>query len=63
MIEQALKKYAAKNNLPEAFGEIFAKIKPFKKDYASYSEKAIKKLLNSTKNIKFAQFTKKYGCV
>ena len=45
-IEKALKKFAAKHNLPESFAEIFAKIKPFKKDYGSYSEKAIKKLLS-----------------
>ena len=44
-ISKALKKYAEKNNLPESFAEMFAKVKPFKKDYGSYSEKAIKKLL------------------
>lgn len=44
-IGKALKKYAEKNNLPESFAEVFAKVKPFKKDYSSYSEKAIKKLL------------------
>ena len=44
-IIKALKKYAEKNNLSELFAEVFAKIKPFKKDYGSYSEKAIKKLL------------------
>lgn len=44
-IGKALKKYAEKNNLSELFAEDFAKIKPFKKDYGSYSEKAIKKLL------------------
>ena len=44
-IFKALKKYAEKNDLPESFAEVFAKIKPFKKDYGSYSEKAIKKLL------------------
>ncbi|MBR6161432.1 MAG: type II CRISPR RNA-guided endonuclease Cas9 [Bacteroidales bacterium] len=42
---KALKKYAEKTGLPESFAEVFAKIKPFKKDYGSYSEKAIKKLL------------------
>ncbi|MDY6036185.1 MAG: HNH endonuclease domain-containing protein [Paludibacteraceae bacterium] len=45
-IEKALKKFADKHNLPEAFAEVFAKIKPFKKVYGSYSEKAIKKLLS-----------------
>ena len=44
-IGKALKKYAEKNNLPDTFAEVFAKIKPFKKEYGSYSEKAIKKLL------------------
>ena len=44
-ISKALKKYAEKNNLHDSFAEIFAKVKPFKKDYGSYSEKAIKKLL------------------
>lgn len=44
-INKALKKYAEKNNLPESFADVFAKIKPFKKEYGSYSEKAIKKLL------------------
>lgn len=44
---RALKKYADKNELPksEKFIEAFAKIKPFKKEYGAYSEKAIKKLL------------------
>jgi len=45
-IEKALKKYTEKNNLPDSFAEVFGKIKPFKKDYGSYSEKAIKKLLS-----------------
>lgn len=44
-IVKALKKYAQKNDLPNLFAEVFAKVKPFKKDYGSYSEKAIKKLL------------------
>lgn len=44
-IGKALKKFAEKNNLPESFAEVFARIKPFKKEYGSYSEKAIKKLL------------------
>ena len=44
-IVKALKKYAQKNNLSDLFAEVFAKVKPFKKDYGSYSEKAIKKLL------------------
>ena len=44
-IGKALKKFAKENNLPDSFAEVFGKIKPFKKDYGSYSEKAIKKLL------------------
>ena len=44
-IGKALIKFAEKHNLPESFAEVFGKIKPFKKDYGSYSEKAIKKLL------------------
>lgn len=44
-IGKALKKFAEKCNLPESFAEVFSKIKPYKKDYGSYSEKAIKKLL------------------
>ena len=44
-IVKALKKYAQKNDLPNLFAELFANVKPFKKDYGSYSEKAIKKLL------------------
>lgn len=42
---KALKNLAKNNSLPEFFAEVFSKIKPFKKDYGSYSEKAIKKLL------------------
>lgn len=37
--------FAKKHNLPEEFILNFSKIKPYKKDYGSYSEKAIKKLL------------------
>lgn len=44
-IEKAIKSFALKNNLNEDFAEVFKKIKPFDKDYGSYSEKAIKKLL------------------
>lgn len=44
-IGKALAKFAEKHNLPESFVIVFGKIKPFKKDYGSYSEKAIKKLL------------------
>lgn len=44
-IFKALNSFAQKNNLPDSFTDVFAKIKPFKKEYGSYSEKAIKKLL------------------
>jgi CRISPR-associated endonuclease Csn1 len=44
-IEKALKTFAIKNNLNESFVDIFKKFPPFKKDYGSYSAKAIKKLL------------------
>lgn len=42
---KALKKFAQKHQLEENFAEELSKTKPFKKDYGSYSEKAIKKLL------------------
>lgn len=42
---KALNTFAEKNNLPDSFVEVFAKLKPFANDYGSYSEKAIKKLL------------------
>lgn len=45
-IEKALTKYAKRiPKLPDSFAEELSKIKPFKKDYGSYSAKAIKKLL------------------
>lgn len=45
--EKALKKFATKNQLDvEQFVEAFKKIPPFKSEYGSFSEKAIKKLLN-----------------
>ncbi|WP_395066080.1 type II CRISPR RNA-guided endonuclease Cas9 [Flavobacterium sp.] len=37
--------FAKRHNLPKEFISNFSKIKPYKKDYGSYSEKAIKKLL------------------
>ncbi len=44
--EKALKSFALKNKLDEkSFVESVKKIPPFKPEYASYSEKAIKKLL------------------
>lgn len=44
-ISKALKSFAEKHGLTDNFVEVFSKIKPFPKDYGSYSEKAIKKLL------------------
>lgn len=44
-ITKALSRYATKQHLGDSFAEVFRKLKPFKKDYGSYSEKAIKKLL------------------
>ena len=44
-IGKALRKYAEKNSFPESFVEVFSKIKSFKKEYGSYSAKAINKLL------------------
>lgn len=44
-IEKALKTFACKNALGEDFTTVFKKFPPFKKDYGSYSAKAIKKLL------------------
>ncbi|MBC7390855.1 MAG: type II CRISPR RNA-guided endonuclease Cas9 [Opitutaceae bacterium] len=44
-IQRALKTFATKNGLGEDFVEQFAKFPPFKKEYGSYSVKAIKKLL------------------
>lgn len=44
-ITKAMEKFAAKNSLGGKFAEVFSSLPPFKKDYGSYSEKAIKKLL------------------
>lgn len=44
-IGKAMSNYAAKNHLVDSFAETFSKLKPFKKEYGSYSEKAIRKLL------------------
>lgn len=44
--EKAIEKYALKNNLDkESFVTSFKKVPPFKSEYGSFSEKAIKKLL------------------
>ena len=44
--EKALKSFAGKNNLDEnSFFEVFKKFPPFKNEYGSFSEKAIKRLL------------------
>lgn len=44
-IKKAIQKFIIKHNLPEECIDTFSKIKPYKNDYGSYSEKAIKKLL------------------
>ena len=44
-ISKALKTFARKNDLGEDFVGVFCKMKPYKKEYRSYSEKAIRKLL------------------
>jgi len=43
--KKAIAKFADSHNLNEAFKQVFSKFPPFKRDYGSYSEKAIKKLL------------------
>ncbi len=43
--KSAVQKFAAKHNLSEDFKTVFEKYPPFKRDYGSFSEKAIKKLL------------------
>ncbi|WP_051349496.1 type II CRISPR RNA-guided endonuclease Cas9 [Chryseobacterium gregarium] len=44
--EKALKSFARKNNLDEhSFSEAFRKFPPFRSEYGSFSEKAVKKLL------------------
>ena len=45
-IEKALTRFAQKQGWNSEFATVFSKLKPFKKDYGSYSEKAIKKLLS-----------------
>ncbi len=42
----ALNHLAEQNNLTDSFVEAFKKIKPFKKEYGAFSEKATKKLLS-----------------
>lgn len=44
-IEKALKSFAIKHGFGEDFVEVFKKFPPFKKEYGSYSAKAIKKIL------------------
>lgn len=45
-LEKALRTFAEKNALPSSFVPALIKVKPFEKDYGSYSEKAIRKLLS-----------------
>ena len=44
-IEKAINTFAIKNNLSNDFVKLFSNLKPYNKEYGSYSEKAIKKLL------------------
>ena len=44
-IVKALKTFANKKGFEENFVEVFCKVKPYKKEYGSYSEKALRKLL------------------
>jgi CRISPR-associated endonuclease Csn1 len=44
-ITKAITTFAKRHNLPDKFIANFSKLKPYKRDYGSYSEKAIKKLL------------------
>ncbi|WP_298394809.1 type II CRISPR RNA-guided endonuclease Cas9 [Flavobacterium sp.] len=44
-ITKAITTFAIRHNLSEEFITNFSKLKPYKKDYGSFSEKAIKKLL------------------
>nr|WP_314840313.1 type II CRISPR RNA-guided endonuclease Cas9 [uncultured Flavobacterium sp.] len=44
-ITKAITTFAKRHNLPDEFIANFSKLKPYKRDYGSYSEKAIKKLL------------------
>ncbi len=44
-ITKAITTFAKRHSLPDEFIVNFSKLKPYKKDYGSYSEKAIKKLL------------------
>jgi CRISPR-associated endonuclease Csn1 len=55
-IEKALKTFATKNNLPTEFVDIFKKFPPFKSEYGSYSEKALKKLLPLMRMSKYWNF-------
>ncbi|MDP4210729.1 MAG: HNH endonuclease domain-containing protein [Bacteroidota bacterium] len=52
-IVKALKTFADKNNLGDDFVDNFKKFPPFKKDYGSYSAKAIKKLLSLMRRGKY----------
>lgn len=44
-LRKALTHFSEQEHLPEMFVDVFMKTKPFERDYGSYSEKAIKKLL------------------
>ena len=44
-IVKALQKFADKHDLNASFVDVFRKFPPFKKEYGSYSAKAIKKII------------------
>jgi len=52
-IEKALKSFAIKHSLSYEFVEVFKKFPPFKKEYGSYSAKAIKKMLSLMRKGKY----------
>ncbi len=57
--EKALKSFARNNNLDEnSFFEAFKKFPPFKSEYGSFSEKAIKKLLTLMRLGKYWNYNK-----
>jgi CRISPR-associated endonuclease Csn1 len=51
--KSAIEKFAKKHGLNQAFSDSFIKFPPYKRDYGSFSEKAIKKLLPLMRNGKY----------
>jgi len=52
-IEKALKSFSSKHNLSNEFVDVFKKFPTFKKEYGSYSAKAIKKILSLMRKGKY----------